>query len=76
LPYFRCLLIKKTYNSIKESQWQTIKDVVEEWGLSSVFTFKVSPFTIECENGNRFIARGCDDPQSIKGVKDPSHALV
>lgn len=73
-PYFRCLLIKKTYNSIKESQWQTIKDIVEEWGMSELFTFTVQPLTITCINGNKFIARGCDDPQSIKSVKDPSDA--
>lgn len=70
--YFRCILIKKTYNSIKESQWQTIKDIVDSWGLSSLFSFKINPLAIECVNGNRFIARGCDDPQSIKSVKDPS----
>ncbi|MBX4188431.1 MAG: PBSX family phage terminase large subunit, partial [Candidatus Doudnabacteria bacterium] len=74
LPYFRCLLIKKTYNSIGESQWRTIKDIVEAWGLSSLFTFRTAPLSIECANGNRFLARGCDDPQSIKSVKDPSHA--
>jgi hypothetical protein len=74
LPYFRCLLIKKTYNTIKESQWQTIKDIVDHWGLNDLFTFKINPLTIECVNGNKFIARGCDDPQSIKSVKDPSHA--
>ena len=72
MPYFRCLLIKKTYNSIKESQWQTIKDIVDHWGLNDLFSFKVNPLTIECVNGNKFIARGCDDPQSIKSVKDPS----
>lgn len=74
LPYFRCLLIKKTYNSIRESQWQTIKDVVEAWGFESLFEFNKSPMMITCKNGNRFIARGCDDPQSIKSTKDPSHA--
>ncbi len=74
LPYFRCMLIKKTYNSIKESQWQTIKDIVEAWGFESLFTFNVSPLTIECINGNRFLSRGCEDPQRIKSTKDPSHA--
>lgn len=73
LSYFRCLLIKKSYNSIGESQWRTIKDIVESWGLSSLFLFRTAPLSIECINGNRFLARGCDDPQSIKSVKDPSH---
>lgn len=74
LPYFRCLLIKKTANTIKESQWQTIKDIVDQWELNELFSFKINPLSIECENGNKFIARGCDDIQSIKSVKDPSHA--
>lgn len=73
-PYFRCLLIKKTYNSIKESQWQTIKDIVDQWGMNELFTFTIQPLSITCVNGNKFIARGCDDPQSIKSVKDPSDA--
>lgn len=73
--YFRCLLIKKTFNTIQESQWQTIKDICEAWGISHLFNFRTAPLSIVCkQNGNKFIARGCDDPQSIKSVKDPSDA--
>jgi phage terminase large subunit len=74
--YFRYLLIKKTFNSIKESQWQTIKDVVDEWGLSNLFTFKTSPLEIHCINGNKFIARGCDDPGKLKSIQNPSGAWI
>lgn len=70
--YFRCILVKKTENSIKDSQWQTIKDVVEAWGLDDLFRFKQAPLSIECINGNKFIARGCDDPAKLKSIKDPS----
>lgn len=70
--YFRCIMVKKTGNSIEASQWQTIKDIVEEWGLSSLFTFKKSPLSIECENGNKFMARGCDDVANLKSIKDPT----
>lgn len=76
LPYFRCMLIRKTFNSVKDSQWQTIKDTVERWGMAHLFTFKVSPLSIECINGNKFLARGCDDPQTIKSTKDPSVAWI
>lgn len=72
--YFRCLLIKKTFNTIKESQWQTIKDVCEEWGIDHLFKFYTAPLSIECVNGNKFLARGCDDAQSIKSIKDPNAA--
>lgn len=70
--FFRCVMVKKTAESIKDSQWQTIKDIVEEWGLSSLFRFKLAPLSIECVNGNRFIARGCDDAANLKSIKDPT----
>lgn len=74
LKYFRCIMIKKTYESIKDSQWQTIKDIVEEWGLSAFFQFKVSPLEIICTNGNKFISRGCDNAPKLKSIRNPSHA--
>lgn len=70
--YFRCIMVKTTENTIKDSQWQTIKDVVEGWGLDDLFRFRVAPLSIECVNGNKFIARGCDDPARLKSIKDPS----
>lgn len=76
LPYFKCMLIKKTFNSIKESQWETIKNICEAWGIDHLFTFKVAPLVIECVNGNRFLGRGCDNPQSIKSTRNPSHSWI
>jgi len=68
--YFRCILIRKTFASIKDSQWQTIKDFVEDLGLSSLFTFKVSPLEIVCVNDNKFICRGMDKVEKLKSLKD------
>jgi PBSX family phage terminase large subunit len=70
--YFRCIMVKKTANSIEAAQWQTIKDIVYEWGFQELFRFKTHPLSIECENGNKFIARGCDDADNLKSIKDPS----
>lgn len=74
LPYFRCVLVRKVFNTIKDSQWQLIKDVVEEWGLSHLFTFNSSPLEIKCANGNKFLCRGMDDPGRLKSISNPSHA--
>jgi len=72
--YFRCILVKKTYESIKDSQWETIKDLIHEWNIEHLFRFSKSPLEIECiVNGNKFIARGCDKPEKLKSIKDPSH---
>ena len=73
-PYFRCVLIKNTYESIRDSQWQTLKDIVDEMGLSHLFTFTRSPIEITCINGNKFIARGCDKPEKLKSIRNPSDA--
>lgn len=72
--YFRCILVKETFESIKDAQWQTIKDVVEDWGLEELFHFTEHPLAIKCVNGNGFIARGCDKPGKLKSIKDPTDA--
>jgi hypothetical protein len=73
--YFRFLLIRREYSTIRESSYQTIKDIILELGLESLFEFHTSPLEIICRvNGNRFIARGCDDVTKLKSVKDPSGA--
>jgi PBSX family phage terminase large subunit len=76
LPYFKCILTRKVKDTIKESQWDLIKSVVEDWGLEQFFTFNVSPLEIKCANGNRFIARGLDEPTKLKSVNNPSHCWV
>lgn len=76
-PFFRCILIKKTHNSIKDSQWQLIKDICEEWNIEHLFDFKTSPLEIRCRvNGNRFICRGMDDPAKIKSISEPTDAWI
>lgn len=76
LPYFRCILVRKVFNTIHDSQWQQIKDICEEWGISYLFKFKESPLEIECVNGNKFICRGMDDPGKLKSVSNPSHCWI
>lgn len=72
--YFRCILVRKVYEDIKDSQWQLIKDWAERWGIDDYFIFNKSPLEIICKlNGNKFIARGCDKPTKIKSVANPSH---
>lgn len=74
--YFRCLLIKHTHESIKDAQWQMLKDIAEEWGVDSLFKFQSSPLGITCANGNKFLARGMDKPGKIRSISNPSHAWV
>lgn len=75
-PYFKCILTRKVKDTIKESQWDLIKSVCEEWKVDHLFTFNSSPLEIKCVNGNRFICRGLDEPTKIKSVNNPSHCWV
>ncbi|HZF99721.1 MAG TPA: phage terminase large subunit [Chitinophagales bacterium] len=74
--YFRCVLIKQTHESIKDAQWQMIKDVCVGWGIDSLYAFQTSPLAVKCINDNNFIARGMDNPGKIRSITNPSHAWV
>lgn len=72
--YFRFVLVRNTYATIKDSQYQTLKDIIVDLGLASLFEFKLQPLEIQCINGNKFLARGCDDTTKLKSIKDPTGA--
>lgn len=72
--YFRYVLIRNTYSTIKDSSYQTIKDIIITLGLTEFFEFKLQPLEIICKNGNSFLARGCDDTTKLKSIKDPTGA--
>lgn len=74
LDYFRCMLIKETHESIKDAQWQMIKDTAEAWQVDQLFNFRTSPLAIKCVNGNTFATRGMDKPGKIRSFANPSHA--
>ena len=72
-PYFRCVLVRKVFSNCKDSQWQLIKDIIEKMGMSEWFTFTKNPLEITCTlTGNKFIARGCENPQNLKSITNPS----
>lgn len=69
--YFRCILMRNSYNSIKDSSYDQLKITILDLGLGDLFEFKLQPLEIICKvNGNKFIARGCDDTTKLKSIKD------
>jgi PBSX family phage terminase large subunit len=51
-----------------------IKDVCEEWETEELAKFITSPLSIRIIGGNRFAARGMDNPAKIRSFSNPSHA--
>mgnify|MGYP000903974218 FL=1 len=73
---FRCILARKVYGTIKESQYQLLVDVIKEWGMEELFECTYSPISIRCVNGGQFVGRGFDKAEKIKSMANPNHAWV
>ncbi len=72
-PYSRFILVRKVYADIKDSQYQTIKDIVNAYGLMDHFHFTENPLRIVFKrNGNTILARGLDKEHKTKSIKDPT----
>jgi phage terminase large subunit len=72
-PYSRFILVRKAYAHIKDSQFQTIKDIIISYGLMDFFVFIENPLRIIFKkNGNMIIARGLDKEHKTKSIKDPT----
>lgn len=71
--YSRYILVRKIFADIKDSQLQTIKDILKEWGLLDLFKINENPIRITfVENGNMILARGLDKEAKTKSIKDPT----
>lgn len=75
--YFKCLMIRKVLNTVRDSQYNLIKSIIEDWGLSELFSFNDTRLEIRYkENGNGFYGRGLDDVGRIKSFNSPSHCWI
>lgn len=75
--YFKCLLIRKVLNTVRSSQYDLIKSVIEEWNLTHLFRFNETRLEIICKaNKNGFYGRGLDDVGRIKSFNNPSHCWI
>ncbi|MBW6480667.1 MAG: PBSX family phage terminase large subunit [Bacteroidales bacterium] len=72
-PYSRFILVRKVYADIKDSQFQTLRDIIKLYGLGEYFSITENPLKITFKkNGNYIIARGLDKEHKTKSIKDPT----
>lgn len=78
----KCLVVRETYASIRESCWDLIYEILDKMELvtddsrkarqkKKVFA-KISPLSFEFPNGSRIIFKGLDKPGRIKSINDVS----
>jgi len=63
-----CLVIRKVGNTLRESCFNLLKEVIYLYGCEKLFNINKTEMSIECMNGNRFILRGLDDSDKIKSI--------
>lgn len=70
--YFKGISVRLTYESIGESSFKTMVEIIERFGLEKFFKITKSPFKIQCLNGNQMLFRGLDKAEKLKGINNPN----
>jgi len=81
LPYFKCLMVRKIKDAIKDSIYATLKEVAERHGIADQFEFNDHTGRITClANGNTFVPKGTHETLgsggNAKGVTNPTDAII
>lgn len=75
--YFRLIYCRKVQENIRESIFQGLKDVINEWNLTAEFKILESSMDfVHLPTGNMMISHGLDKPEKLKSIADPTHVLV
>lgn len=68
-PKRKTLIVRKVFNTLKDSCYSELKAVIYGWGLQDDFEILKNPLSItNIRSGTEFIFRGFDDPEKIKSV--------
>lgn len=68
--YFRLLCVRKVARTVRNSQFQLFKDLINRANLTSIFHIREGNMEIECINGNKIISGGMDDTEKIKSIQE------
>ena len=64
----RIALVRKVADTVRDSIYKEILDVVSGWDLGRFFDATVSPLAIKVSNGSEFICKGLDKSEKIKSI--------
>ena len=72
----RVLIMRKVGSSIKDSCFQHVKEVLEDFQILKYCKINKSELTIELPNKAVFLFKGLDDPEKIKSIKGISDIVM
>lgn len=71
--YCKAVLLRKIHADIKDTQYQTLLEVIAHWKLEQYFHCIKNPLEINCLiNGNMILSRGLDRSSKLKSIKNPT----
>jgi len=73
------LVLRKHGTTLFDSVFSGMKNIIVEWGLKFMFTFKESPGNLTITNkktGRRIVFKGLDDSEKIKSVVNFKYCLL
>lgn len=73
----KTMVVRQTYNTLKDSCYSDLKTVIADWELDDDFAILKSPLSItNNRSGVEFIFRGLDDVEKIKSVKGVDRIII
>ena len=66
----KILVMRKVGSTIKDSVWQLMLNMMNDWGMSGGFNVNKTTYTVELFNGSMFLFKGMDDSEKIKSITD------
>lgn len=64
----KTLILRKVGKTIRNSVFSLLTEIINENGLSHLFTIKKGDMSIRCINGNEIITQGLDDVEKLKSI--------
>jgi hypothetical protein len=80
--FFRGVLMREVLGDIRQSQFQEIKDILEDSGLIDEFNIRENTMEFEHKvTGNKIISKGFkkssgNQTAKVKSIKDPTHIWI
>lgn len=71
-PKRKCLVVRNVFETMKESCFSLLKEVIEDLGLERFVKVTESPMKIQFYNGSCFIFKGCDKAEKMKSINGVS----
>jgi phage terminase large subunit len=73
----KTMVVRQTYNTLKDSCYADLKSVIYDWDLADEFDILKSPLSLTNKKTNvEFIFRGLDDVEKIKSVKGVDRIII